>query len=114
MALKGFVAAVRFGPSCAAANPRCDLGEYMTRLVDRRTRLVVETSFLVGKRPLIATVEPWGLKLREKGRRLHSLMITWAQVWNRAAMIAAEQTHAEREHRHSVKGRLIHKTRRSS
>ncbi len=68
----------------------------MTRLIVRRTRLVLETPLLIGKRPLIVTVEPWGLRLREKGRRRQSLSITWAQVWNRAAVIAAERKRAER------------------
>ena len=62
----------------------------MTRLIDRRTRLVFETPFLIGKRPLIAAIEPWGLRLREKGRRGSDLPITWAQVWNRVAMMAAQ------------------------
>jgi hypothetical protein len=67
----------------------------MTRLIDRRRRLVLETPLLIGKRPLIVRVEPWGLKLREKGLRAESLSITWAQVWNRAAIIAAEKKRAE-------------------
>ncbi len=69
----------------------------MRKLIDRRTRLVFETPFLVGKRPLIAVVEPWGLRLREKGLRTQNVSITWAQVWNRAAIIAAEQGRATRE-----------------
>ena len=68
----------------------------MTRLIARRTRLVLETPLLIGKRPLIVAVEPWGLRLHEKGRRRQSLPITWAQVWNRAAVIAAERKRAER------------------
>ena len=71
----------------------------MTRLIARRTRLVLETPLLIGKRPLIVAVEPWGLSLREKGRRRQSLPITWAQVWNRAAVIAAERKRAERHGR---------------
>jgi len=67
----------------------------MTRLIARRTRLVLETPLLIGKRPLIVAVEPWGLRLREKGRRRHGLYITWAQVWNRSAVIAAERKRAE-------------------
>lgn len=39
----------------------------MTRLIDRRRRLVLETPLLIGKRPLVVLVEPWGLTLREKG-----------------------------------------------
>ena len=71
----------------------------MTRLIARRTRLVLETPLLIGKRPLIVAVEPWGLGLREKGQRRQSLPITWAQVWNRAAVIAAERKRAERHGR---------------
>ncbi len=55
---------------------------------------MLETPLLIGKRPLVVLVKPWGLALRQKG--LHqSLSITWAQVWNRAAMIAAERKRAE-------------------
>ncbi len=67
----------------------------MTRLIDRRTRLVFETPLLIGKRPLIVVVEPWGLRIRQKGRRHQGLSITWAQVWNRAAIIAAERKRGE-------------------
>ena len=76
----------------------------MTRLIDRRTRLVLETPLLIGKRPLVVHVEPWGLGLRQKGYR-QSLSISWAQVWNRAAIIAAEQKRAERSKRGSRKGK---------
>lgn len=86
----------------------------MTRLIDRCTRLVFETPLLIGKRALVVAVEPWGLCLREKGRRSDSLSITWAQIWNRAAIIAAEEARAERERQHSRKGRNIHKERMSS
>ena len=68
----------------------------MTRLIDRRRRLVFETPLFIGKRPLIVAVEAWGLRLREKGRSQH-LAITWAQIWNRAAVIAADQKRAERQ-----------------
>lgn len=67
----------------------------MTRLIARRTPLVFETPLLIGKRPLIVAVKGWGLRLREKRRR-HDLAITWAQVWNRAAIIAAETKHNKR------------------
>ena len=67
----------------------------MTRLIDRRRRLVLETPLLIGKRPLVVLVEPWGLALRQKGRH-QNLSITWAQIWNRAALIAAEQKRAEK------------------
>lgn len=68
----------------------------MTKLIHRRTRLVFERPFLVGRRPLVMTVEAWGLRLREKGFRERGLSITWAQIWNRAAMIAADAQHAAR------------------
>ncbi len=71
----------------------------MTRLIDRRRRLVLETPLLIGKRALVVLVKPWGLCLRPKGSRQY-LTITWAQVWNRAAIIAAEQKRAE----HSMQG----------
>jgi len=79
----------------------------MTRLIDRRTRLAFETPFLIGKRPLIVVVEPWGLRIREKGRRRLALSITWAQVWNRAAIIAAEQKRAEKNLNRSSKKEAI-------
>ncbi len=78
----------------------------MTRLVDRRRRLALETPFLIGKRPLVVHVEPWGLRLRPKGHR-QSLLITWAQVWNRAAIIAAEQERAHRTNKGSMKGNAL-------
>ena len=75
----------------------------MTRLIDRRRRLVLETPLLIGKRPLVVIVEPWGLALRQKG--CHQILsITWAQVWNRAAIIAAEQKRTERTKGGSRKG----------
>ena len=67
----------------------------MTRLIDRRRRLVLETPLLIGKRPLVVLVEPWGLALRQKGCH-QNLSITWAQVWNRATVIAAEQKRAKK------------------
>jgi hypothetical protein len=71
----------------------------MTRLIDRR-RLAFETPFMVGKRPLVVHVESWGLRLRPKEQR-YELVISWAQVWNRAAMLAAEY-HAEKRRRRRV------------
>jgi hypothetical protein len=73
----------------------------VTRLIDRQRRLVLETPLLIGKRPLVVLVERWGLRLRPKGYR-DNLHITWAQVWNRAAIIAAEQRRAKRSSRKSV------------
>lgn len=72
----------------------------MTKLSDRRRQLVFETPLLIGKRALVVLVEAWGLGLRPKGCR-RNINITWAQVWNRAAIIAAEQKRAERSKRGS-------------
>jgi hypothetical protein len=69
----------------------------MTKLIHRRSRLMFETPFLAGKRPLIVPVEPWGLSLREKARRCEGLPITWAQIWNRACIIAADRNRQERK-----------------
>lgn len=71
----------------------------MQKLTDRQTRLVFETPFLARKRPLIVTVELWGLSLREKGRRCEGLPITWAQIWNRASIIASDRKRQERKQR---------------
>ncbi len=80
----------------------------MTRLIDRQRRLVLETPLLIGKRPLVVRVEPWGLGLRPKGCH-QNLTITWAQIWNRAAIIAAELKRAERAKRGSRKGKVFAK-----
>lgn len=85
----------------------------MTRLIDRQRRLVLEAPLLIGKRPLVVLVEPWGLCLRPKGCR-QSLTITWAQVWNRAAMIAAEQSRAERSKRSPRKAKVFAKGDKNS
>ncbi len=67
-----------------------------------------ETPLLVGKRPLVVLVEPWGLGLRQKACHWR-LSITWAQVWNRAAVIAAEQRRAARNKRRSRKEKVFAK-----
>jgi hypothetical protein len=67
-------------------------------LSHRKRRLVLETPCMVRGRPVIAHVEAFGLRLREKGRRFF-VEITWAQIFNRAAEIAAEQTRKERRER---------------
>lgn len=80
----------------------------MTKLIHRHRRLVLETPFLIGRRPLVAVVERWGLALREKGRRAQGLPITWAQIWNRAAIIAADAdrtAHAGRGERRQLNER---------
>ncbi len=66
----------------------------MTELIKRKTRLVLQTPYLVRGRPVIAQVEAAGLRLREKGRRF-TLEISWAQIYNRAAEIAAERSRRE-------------------
>ena len=68
----------------------------MTKLVHRRRLLVLETPYAIRGRALIVYVEEHGVKLREKGCRDH-LKITWAQVYNRAAEIAAERARQERQ-----------------
>jgi hypothetical protein len=70
--------------------------------------LVFETPLPIGKRPLVIRVEPWGLSLRQKRSR-QNLTITWAQVWNRAAIIAAEQKRVERSKRGSGKEKVLTK-----
>ena len=68
----------------------------MTKLLHRRRLLVVETPYAIRGRALIVHIEGYGLRLREKGCRGH-LEITWAQVYNRAAEIAAERVWQERQ-----------------
>jgi hypothetical protein len=69
----------------------------------RKRRLVLETPFLLRGRPIIAHVEGYGLRLREKGRRFF-LVITWAQIFNRAAEIAAEQSRKQKRERREAAG----------
>jgi hypothetical protein len=64
-----------------------------------------ETLRVIGKRPLVVVVERWGLGPSTKGVSSES-SITWAQVWNRAAIIAAEHKHAERAVRGSTEGKV--------
>jgi hypothetical protein len=66
----------------------------LTELIKRKTQLILETPYLVRSRPMIAQVEASGLRLREKGRRF-TLEISWAQIYNRAAEIAAERSRRE-------------------
>jgi len=62
--------------------------ESVTKLTGRKRRLVLETPFMTRGRAVVVHVEASGLKLREKGQRTN-LEISWAQVYNRAAEIAA-------------------------
>jgi hypothetical protein len=66
----------------------------LTELLKRKTRLILQTPYLVRGRPVIAKVEASGLRLREKGRRFE-FQISWAQIYNRAAEIAAERSRRE-------------------
>lgn len=63
----------------------------MPELIKRKTRLILETPCLIRGRPMIAHVEASGLRVREKGRRFE-LEISWAQIYNRAAEIAADRS----------------------
>jgi hypothetical protein len=66
----------------------------VTELVRRKRRLVLETPYRIRGRALIVHVEAAGLRAREKGCRL-GFQISWAQVYNRAAEIAAERARQE-------------------
>jgi hypothetical protein len=67
----------------------------MTKLVQRKRRLVLETPCVIRGRPLMVEVEAFGVELREKGRR-SKIPITWAQIFNRAAEIAADRARQAR------------------
>jgi hypothetical protein len=64
----------------------------------RKRRLVLETPFSIRGRPIIAHIEAYGLRLREKGRRF-SVEISWAQIFNRATEIAAQRNREQRRKR---------------
>lgn len=70
----------------------------MRKLIQRKRRLILETPCVIRGRPLVAEVEASGVALREKGRRT-KLNISWAQIHNRAAEIAAERVREARRHR---------------
>jgi hypothetical protein len=70
----------------------------LVNLNRRKRRLVLETPFVIRGRPAIAHVEAYGLRLREKGRRFF-LEISWAQMFNRAAEIAAERNRKQKRER---------------
>ena len=75
----------------------------MTQLVRRKRRCVLETPYRIRGRAVIVHVEAAGLRMREKGCRAGVLEITWAQIYNRAAEIAAER--ARQQGRAGKKGR---------
>lgn len=68
----------------------------MTDITKRRTRLVILTPYTERGREIIAEVHPWGLELREKGRR-HRMSIPWGSIYHRAAEIAADKLRADRK-----------------
>jgi len=70
----------------------------MTALLERKTKLRLETPYIIQGRPMVVHVEAWGLILRLKGCS-HRMEITWAQIHNRAAIIAADKQRAERQAR---------------
>ena len=73
-----------------AGSPSDKAVQRMTNILRRKRKLILETPFLAGRRPMIVHVEPFGLRLRAKRSR-HALEITWAQIFNRAAVIASER-----------------------
>ena len=76
----------------------------MTKLLERKRQLVLETPYLIRRRALVVHIEPSGLGLREKGRRFR-LDISWADIHHRAAEIAAEELHRERLMRRTNRGK---------
>lgn len=76
----------------------------MTKLIERKRQLVLETPYLIRRRAAVVHVEPSGLGLREKGRRFR-LDIIWADIYHRAAEIAAEKLQQERLMRRTSRGK---------
>ena len=74
----------------------------MTALLKRKTKLRLETPYLIQGRPMVVHVEAWGLILRLKGCS-YRLEITWAQIHNRAAIIAADKAREARKTRRTEK-----------
>jgi hypothetical protein len=70
----------------------------MRALLERKTKLTLETPYIIQGRPMVVHVEAWGLVLRPKGCS-HRVEITWTQIHNRAAIIAADKQRAERQAR---------------
>ena len=70
----------------------------MTRIVERKTRLVIESPETISGRAIVLQAEPWGFAVRLKGLRT-PLPITWAQIYNRAAVIEAETKRAAKRAR---------------
>jgi len=70
------------------------------QLTQRKRRLIVETPCVIRGRHLVVNVEVSGLQLREKGRR-SKIDISWAQIYNRVAEIAADRLREARRQRGS-------------
>lgn len=68
----------------------------MTNIADRKTRLIIETPSEIQGRPIVLQAEPWGLNVRLKGLRT-PYKITWAQVYNRAAILEVEAARAAKK-----------------
>jgi hypothetical protein len=67
-------------------------------LTKRKSKLEFLTPLLERGKPMVVRVEAWGLTLRLKKER-HTLEVTWAQIFNRAAISAAEKARAEKKSR---------------
>lgn len=70
----------------------------LTDIQKRKTRLVILTPYRERGREIIAEVKPWGLEMREKGRRLR-YPIPWGSIYHRAAELFAEEAQRERKRR---------------
>lgn len=68
----------------------------MTDLLKRKSKLQFKTPYTERGRNIIVEVKPWGLELREAGRR-RRVEITWGSIWNRANILSAEKIRAERK-----------------
>jgi len=72
----------------------------MTRLSDRKTRLIIETADVVrerGKsREVIIEPSPYIAVIRLKGRR-QRLEVSWAGIYMFAARVAADKARAEKK-----------------
>lgn len=76
----------------------------MTDLTKRKTRLVILTPYTERGREIIAEVKPWGIELREKGRRLR-YPIPWGSIYHRAAEIYVEEQRREKARRREERKR---------
>lgn len=53
----------------------------MSKLTQRKTRLLVETSASYRARPLVAEIKAWGVVIREKGRRT-GYPVDWEAIFD--------------------------------